>query len=801
MIITLESTVVELLNSKVISVRTSNICASNELYTVADIHNYKLSHGSFLRLRNCGLKSNTELMAVLQSLSIGPESEPEPLSLLETMPSSFQQIFIDEYELLICDPNEPSDIVEAFKHLFPTHYYLFDKISETAFSLHDSCFEQIEDKRIRYLIQKKLVYLVNEIAKQISKRMEGIEDSLIDEHFLVIICNAKALTTNLEKDFVKEYYKYCISEAKQNFLAAAYENLLTDVSGHALAFKKAYFLQFYDLIPFLDYDFDTFLRQFWGKKKSAADFFSKILAPFKVRFNEVITSDASDESFYFALRFPTLKEHDIDFVTQFLRTHDYIPLFYIIHNALTSLTSREFDIFGLRYGFNTLQNTLTLSSIAAKHDISSERVRQILRKFSLKDALNLKDEDAIGYIHNLDFLLETSKFFKSISEQENVALSFEAFCRVLSEFVPVVYVDKYPIQYLVHKKLAPTIDKIFSVLTELSAAQYAEDSQFSIMELFPKAFYDNVETINLITTIADALNIPFSNQTFFFNQNHIDVEKEAYQLLYATGEPISAEAIHSYLLDKYPSEYKLAFVSLKQKLLSSERIQCVGKTSTYKLSHWRNVYGGSIRDLLRKLLQESDVPLSLDYLTSIVTNSFDTNRKNIHANLASSDQFTTFVGNLYGLADKSYPDEYTPFDVSKTRASFDERFEQFKQFVEDFNRLPYSSGVEEEESLTRWRSNVMKRILEVTDEQVQALTKFVDSKSHLPSTGIEAKFKRTCSEYLNFVTNNYELPTYKTNPHLSSWFYKSKNKFQEYTDNRKSFFENLLNELRGFGFC
>jgi len=96
---------------------------------------------------------------------------------------------------------------------------------------------------------------------------------------------------------------------------------------------------------------------------------------------------------------------------------------------------------------------------------------------------------------------------------------------------------------------------------------------------------------------------------------------------------------------------------------------------------------------------------------------------------------------------------------------------------------------------------VLKRVLEVSDAQVHALSDFLEINKELPSSGLEVNFKRNCIAYFDFVNENFELPSYKSNYSLASWYSKNLNRYQDFTDNRKLFFEKLLNDLRGYGFC
>ena len=142
--------------------------------------------------------------------------------------------------------------------------------------------------------------------------------------------------------------------------------------------------------------------------------------------------------------------------------------------------------------------------------------------------------------------------------------------------------------------------------------------------------------------------------------------------------------------------------TIRNKIRLSKKILPIGKTSMCKLIHWRNIFGGSIRDLLRKILNERETPVNLDELTSLVTDVFEnTNRNSINSNLLSSDEFIYFANGYFGLRSKTYPPQFIEADSSKQRLSFDERFQNFKEFVNTYLRIPYCSGADDEDSLYR----------------------------------------------------------------------------------------------------
>ncbi|EAQ48534.1 hypothetical protein [Leeuwenhoekiella blandensis] len=89
-------TIDEIHNNKKISVRTYNVCKSNDLNTISEIKDYYLKNRSFEKLQNCGRKSNMELIGIcVRYLSESPEQENLNKDNSEAKNDSFKEIIAD----------------------------------------------------------------------------------------------------------------------------------------------------------------------------------------------------------------------------------------------------------------------------------------------------------------------------------------------------------------------------------------------------------------------------------------------------------------------------------------------------------------------------------------------------------------------------------------------------------------------------------------------------------------------------------------------------------------------------------
>ena len=131
MIINLGTTIKELLDENLISVRTYNVCYSNKLFTVEEIKNFHdTTPDSFLNLRNCGRKSTLELCSVIKDIK--PEvievGEAVEVDEFDTENQIIRQTFIDEYELFVNDPNVDLELISFFQEQFSNPSSLYNGI-------------------------------------------------------------------------------------------------------------------------------------------------------------------------------------------------------------------------------------------------------------------------------------------------------------------------------------------------------------------------------------------------------------------------------------------------------------------------------------------------------------------------------------------------------------------------------------------------------------------------------------------------------------------------------------------------
>ena len=109
-----------------LSERTKNVCTEESIDTLFRILSYYREHGTFRKLRNCGLKTDLELVTLSEKyLKLGGLSE-EDLQLNEE-DERFENLKLYCYSSF----NVPSDITAGYKEAFINNKFPFFKFLQT----------------------------------------------------------------------------------------------------------------------------------------------------------------------------------------------------------------------------------------------------------------------------------------------------------------------------------------------------------------------------------------------------------------------------------------------------------------------------------------------------------------------------------------------------------------------------------------------------------------------------------------------------------------------------------------------
>ncbi len=795
----LDTTIEELFEKGVISRRTLN-CLSHEGYsTLIDVTSHIDDPTELLRIRNFGRKSFTEMNSVILKLK-----------------ESFNEFQLKEI------PSAKKKIYDCIEDSFNTVFAADDKLCIRIKTLYDSflelhtsimadlnCALKIEtDFTLEENISMRKLYLNFIFGANSNLEKEGQTDTHVYRTYkrLETELNLKISEFSL---FEKAHYFMRIELHK--YIEETYKNTLQKkLSVRAMNFAKKHLPSFEDIILYFDKPLSSYSQLCPGKsmKKTLAEIY---------RFNQFFEKiylnlcDITDEELIdlkIKSKYPFLISRQRNFVKQFITEFKYAPLFYIIHEYLRISDDRNDKIFSLKYGlFDNKKRDVT--EIASIYNLSQERVRQILKR-SIQRNLSSFQEDIQNYnkIFQLPFIYDETLEYKELILAEHLSFSFDIFAAILTQLADynLIEINDYIIAIKNDStKYDTQINDYIFTLKSLSNSRFSKDTILPLKNIL-KSKSNEEDLVNLIKSIASkGFNLNIKDDSIIFPQNYIDVSEELYQFLLEKGEPMTLYDLFENFKRKYPEHPYTDPMQIKSFLYNNNHIRSIGKQSLYGLDFWKNIYFGSIRDLIYELIDNSEEPIDIGQIYEQVIEYFpNTNIKSIASSIQSDtlNRFISFEDGFFGIKGKEYRNDFSE-RLPKKRYSFEERMNSFKEFVETYKRFPLSNGGEEESSLRRWYYNVENCIIEAPSEKIldQYLQMIeVYKQKGIPTTGHESEFLKNCEAYQEFINSNYKLPTVRDSEDLYWWFKRSLDNYDSYVDNRRKYLTALLDYIHSLGF-
>lgn len=487
------------------------------------------------------------------------------------------------------------------------------------------------------------------------------------------------------------------------------------------------------------------------------------------------------------------------------------------------------ETFILKKSLNVYENTeeITLDKIAELIDLSRERVRQ-LRKYCLEQfstnfnfLKNFNDDlySNYGIEENSSFIFVDDELKKRINK-----VNATGFSKSFLTYILYIYrSDEYSLIgniedvlqtnyfnrrnrhnwrsfYLVEKKISKSFnfENFLDDISSRNEERITESYTFNFKSYLSK-FLTNyqIEMLDEIMTIAEKiifneLNIIIDledNITFKRNTSKLAYEY-AYEALEHLGKPSKVKDIVIELNHLHPN-YETDEPKIRASMKRKHGFVPVGRKSLFGLKKWEkefdNFKGGTIRSITQEFLLGFNEPQHKKEIAKHVKQYRPkTNANNIYTNLYmdESKTFIFFEKYFIGLTSKEYPDKYILLSKTSqlTRRTWEESLDDLKKFINENDRLPFSSGCPEaEEKLYRWfnvqKGKVKKKKLnEHRTKIIQSIAdKFEDSLGKRRTNNDEryAVLKK-------FVQENSRLPnaSIKSEQNLYSFHYKERKKYE-----------------------
>ena len=513
-------------------------------------------------------------------------------------------------------------------------------------------------------------------------------------------------------------------------------------------------------------------------------------------------------------QYPFLLTKECEMVAKHLSSHDFVPILFIAKQYIFRCEDSRMNIYRDYYGFNPEGRRYTLSEIGEKNSLSRERIRQLVSK-RINLPKSLEDEIHRYLTPILESIIPFDSLFWNKVQRDNMLEESYSQTALLACSVTdthtIIQIENNDKEYLVNKGLIENvkIKNVLSNIVRVIALRRTIVERLDILDYIKeekRIYHKNVDLLCCIYAnyLRKNYNVDIEdNRYVMMLPNAMDISIAIEDILEQSGEPMSLEGIKQAFNTLYPSNSIDDVAKLKPHIFRNPNIKPKGKTGIYILKSWKNHFTGTLTSYLEHILHTFNEPIPLDDLVDFALDEFPrSNKKSIYSLIVGDkdERFIIYEDDYIGLADNPISEiEFKERRIIK-RHNFDTRFEELKQFVSTLKRLPIQTGSEEEKSLARWISNVLKSNIESTAEQIRLLKNFLVEHNTLPQNGTEYNFKQMCDEIKVMVAKTFALPTASDNIREYSWLRKNIDKYTSYKDNRKSYFEDLLAYLKDFGF-
>lgn len=804
-------TIEEIYKKEEISVRSFHVCKYNELNSISDLKKYYYKNKSFEKLRNCGKKTNEELIDICNKYN--NVQIPIPIFPSKSLISNLKANQIDTINSFILKKTEALSV----RSKNAIRRYLKRDLSISHFAekiLFSSKFNISQLKNVGSKSIPELTHYISSIEELVLK-YTSIENSNItpqENPLKGIISNL----TRVQREVINSFIF-----VNTNSLSIRSKNAITLHLKNNLKVKN-----FTEKILLSESFNVQNIKNVGAKCVPEIEIYISIIKDFIFEVNQT-----RDEKYLIALKnkFLIQRTFDIPLVpSEILESESIFQLteFLLNQNAFFDETQTVIVKRALKL-FNN-QKELTLDEIAEQVDLSRERVRQI-RKLCLEELFNKllfisNFNDDLFQKYSIDiesmFIEINTDILDKINQSNNTNFSREFITYILSAYLKdsfsVVgnYEDVLQLKYfnsrnrhnwnnlyLVEKELSLEFD-FTSFANDISnriSNRIEESYSFNFKSYLSKFLTNNnIDVLDLLFPICEKIiNEEFEiyldlDENINFKRNTIrQVHEYAFEALVHLGKPSKVKEIFEKVIELHPN-YDTEEAKIRASMKRKNGFVPIGRKSVFGLKKWENELdnfkGGTIRDIVEEYLMEFSVPKHISDITEhVLKYRPKSNQYSILQNLKldESGLYIFFKNSHIGLTTKKYDSDFVKIsEVNKgDKKTWEERFEMLKNFISFEKRLPFSNSVRQNEiKLYRWL-NVQKRKQnkgKLSNNKVEKLNSLL---AKYPNINVRRRLNSNekYQELISFVSNNHRLPSANKNGEekLYQFFYKQRKLFDK----------------------
>ncbi len=698
-------------------IRSQNACKYFSLNSLKDIIHYYNRNGDFLKVRNCGRKSSDELIEVCKK---------------------YEEFFIDKLITQI-DKENKNPIVAKIETLKVRQKKILNNLIVSSF----------DDLSVRASNALKN-YLEGEI------NLKGIKSLFADKNLK--LTNLR----NVGKKSIDEIQRFLDFTKDQIEIVSIFEN----EDELTIELFNSFVTKTFNLSPAIlseigkDYDFSNGLPIFRAlqiliDREILFDSRDKVVFEKGLMFNNSFKLCSLDE---IAKKLNLTRER----VRQ-IRKQVYDNL----NSTLSFVKILEFDalnLYGIDFDTDIITvNEETISEINTKENNSFNElfVNKILSIILSQNFLLIGNEEntlcqrIIRTAHNWHTTYLIQKDIVNI-------FNFESFANDVS------------------KRLSERIEEDYSFHFETYIFNFrSEDSEDDLNNIIPICEHILFNEFEISLDVYE--NIVFKRNTLK------QVYEYSHEALEQLGEPSKVQLIYEKVKELYP-DFNTNQNKIRASMKQNNGFVPFGRTSVFGLKVWeeeKDIRGGTIRDIAEEFLLMQKAPKHIYEITEYVNRYRDTTAKSISANLKmeENNRFVFYKGQTIGLKSKEYSEEdFIMINEKRViRKTWDESFLLLKKFIEENNRLPYSTGSESEERIYRFMNVQMNKARKGKIDKTKATQITEMCKDFESKKGQRRNHEFTNQSYielLEFLIKEKRLPKANYETKLYQFLYKQSNLFK-----------------------
>ena len=668
-----------------ISVRSYHICMRNDFNSINDLKEYLFEKESFMDLRNCGRKSNEELIGLAIKYSDDDFKDKNDVvqveNPLKTIISKLSLSQKKDVNDLICVNTNSLSVrsSNAISHYLDGNFKI-KNFGEKI--LYSDCFDIKSLKNVgAKSIPEISIYIsiIKEYLIKVSKNSDKKDVVQIENPLKIIVSNLSLVQREIINNFIR---------INTSSLSVRSANAISHYLGANFKIKN-----FAEKILYSDYFDINNLKNIGAKSVPEISLYISIVKEYLIN-----VSKSDDEKYLINLKNSFLIKRlfpDVDIPNEILNTESifYLIEFLLNKNALFDKT--QTIIFKYAFKVYANQEPKSLEVIADIVDLSRERVRQLrntcsrelferltfiqnfdedlYEKYSIDiDANDINiDENTIEIINDKNktfFSKEFIVFLSSILLEEKFFL-----IGYIEDVLQENYFrrrNRYRWQnfYLINKKIAQEFefDSFVNDIYKRINKRIDEVYSFNFKSYLSRFMKNNeADLLNKLSPIAEKIiNNEFElylnlNDELIFSRNTLKSAYEyAYEALEEIGEPSHINEIYKKVSEIHPN-YDTNEEKLRSAMQRSKIFTPVSRTSVYGLKKWENKWedfkGGSMRDIVIEKLIKSNRPLHIvELLNEVHKYREETNIRNLITNLKleNNNLYIFFNQNFVGLSSK-----------------------------------------------------------------------------------------------------------------------------------------------------